>query len=228
MIAIDRALHFVILTLLAVAVFLIASHEAQLRSASTGCSPISREASQEARCRRATRGLIGKLDELFSLDRGTLQLVGVGLAGYAVLEAAEAVGLWFQRRWAEYLTFVVTTLLLPLEVYELTASISWFKVVALVVNVRSSYTCCSPSACSACEVEPPRISPSASATRGGRLSSEPPRARSPQTRRRAASRASRPRPRTGSPCEGSTRSIGSSSRGRSRSRSPASVMPLGR
>ena len=41
-------------------------------------------------------------------ERGTLRLVGAGLAGLAVLEAAEAVGLWFQRRWAEYLTFVVT------------------------------------------------------------------------------------------------------------------------
>jgi hypothetical protein len=45
------------------------------------------------------------------------------------------VGLWNQRRWAEYLTFIVTTLLIPLEIYELTATVSWFKVVALIVNL---------------------------------------------------------------------------------------------
>ena len=54
-IAVDRALHVVILTLLAVAVFLIASHEAQLRERFYRCSPTSRAASPGARCRRATR-----------------------------------------------------------------------------------------------------------------------------------------------------------------------------
>ena len=52
-----------------------------------------------------------------------------------MIEGVEAVGLWYQRRWAEYLTFVVTTALIPLEIYELTATVSWFKVVALIVNL---------------------------------------------------------------------------------------------
>ena len=52
-----------------------------------------------------------------------------------VYRGIEAVGLWYQRRWAEYLTFIVTTLLIPLEIYELTASVSWFKVVELIVNL---------------------------------------------------------------------------------------------
>lgn len=134
-IAIDRALHFLILTVLAVAVFLIASHEQQLRAdfyhvladvqGGVGGGPLQTD----------NHGLVGRLGELFSLKRGTLHLIGAGLAGLAVIEGAEAVGLWYQRRWAEYLTFVVTALLIPLEIYELTAHISWFKVVALVLNV---------------------------------------------------------------------------------------------
>jgi uncharacterized membrane protein (DUF2068 family) len=132
---VDRALHFVILSALAVAVFLIASHEQQLREdfyrvladiqGGVGGGPLQTE----------HHGLVGRLDELFSLKKGTLELVGAGLAGLAVIEVVEAVGLWYQRRWAEYLTFVVTTLLIPLEVYELTATVSWFKVVALIVNL---------------------------------------------------------------------------------------------
>ena len=47
----------------------------------------------------------------------------------------EAVGLWYQRRWAEYLTFVATTAFLPLEVLELTKQVSAFKVTALIVNL---------------------------------------------------------------------------------------------
>src|SRR5437588_19655 len=47
----------------------------------------------------------------------------------------KALGLWYQRRWAEYLTFVATTAFLPLEVLELTNQVSAFKVTALIVNL---------------------------------------------------------------------------------------------
>jgi uncharacterized membrane protein (DUF2068 family) len=134
-IAVDRALHFVILAALALAVVLIASHEQQLRAGfyrvmadiqgGVGGGPLQTD----------SNGLVGRLDELFSLRTGTLHLVAAGLAALAVIEGAEAVGLWYQQRWAEYLTFVVTTLLIPLEVYELTAYVSWFKVTALIVNL---------------------------------------------------------------------------------------------
>jgi uncharacterized membrane protein (DUF2068 family) len=134
-IAVDRALHFVILAALAVAVFLIASHEQQLRAGfyrvmadiqgGVGGGPLQTE----------HHGLVGRLDELFSLRRGTLHLIGIGIAVLAILEGAEAVGLWYQKRWAEYLTFIVTTALVPLEVYELTAYVSWFKLVALIANL---------------------------------------------------------------------------------------------
>ena len=56
------------------------------------------------------------------------------VAVYAVLEGVEAVGLWLQKRWAEYLTFIATTLLLPLEIYELT-KVSPLKVLTLIMNV---------------------------------------------------------------------------------------------
>ena len=134
-IAVDRALHFLILTVLAVAVFLIAQHEQQLREDFYRVLADIQGGVAGGPLQTSHKGLVGKLDELFSLKQGTLRLVGAGLVGLAVLEAAEAVGLWFQQRWAEYLTFVATALLLPLEVYELTASLSWFKVTALVVNL---------------------------------------------------------------------------------------------
>ena len=134
-IAVDRALHVVILAALAIAVFLIASHEAQLRERFYRLLADIQGGVAGGPLQTSHKGVIGKLDELFSLDRGTLHLVGAALAVYAVLEGAEAVGLWLQRRWAEYLTFVATSLLLPLEIYELTARVSWFKVVALTVNL---------------------------------------------------------------------------------------------
>ena len=32
-------------------------------------------------------------------------------------QGIEAVGLWYTKRWAEYLTFIATTILLPLETH---------------------------------------------------------------------------------------------------------------
>ena len=54
---------------------------------------------------------------------------------YAAVEGVEAVGLWYQRRWAEYLTFIVTASLLPVEVYELANRLSPLKILAFVINV---------------------------------------------------------------------------------------------
>src|SRR5205807_10206823 len=80
-------------------------------------------------------GLVHDFERLVTLQSGTIRIVAAAAAAYALLEGLEAVGLWFMKRWAEYLTFVATTALLPLEVYELTKTISPFKVVALVVNL---------------------------------------------------------------------------------------------
>jgi uncharacterized membrane protein (DUF2068 family) len=45
------------------------------------------------------------------------------------------VGLWRNKRWAEYLTFIATTALVPFEVYELSNGVSAFKLVALIINL---------------------------------------------------------------------------------------------
>jgi uncharacterized membrane protein (DUF2068 family) len=131
-IAIDRALHFVVLALLAVAVFLFAGHELRLRKffyrlvdAVQGTSSGPHHA----------HGLLGDVEHLLTLRSSTLYAVAGFAAAYAILEGVEAVGLWYQRRWAEYLTFIATTIFLPYEVYELTKSVSPFKVIAFVINI---------------------------------------------------------------------------------------------
>jgi hypothetical protein len=43
---------------------------------------------------------------MITTQQGTLIRIGIVVVAYAVLEGLEAVGLWFARRWAEYLTFV--------------------------------------------------------------------------------------------------------------------------
>jgi uncharacterized membrane protein (DUF2068 family) len=133
-IAIDRAIHFVVLVALAVAVFLFAAHEVRVRdffyrivNAVQGSSTGPAHASGH--------GFLHTLEHLFTLKSSTLYAVAAVAAIYAVLEGVEAVGLWYQKRWAEYLTFVATVAFIPYEIYELTRTVSPFKLVAFFLNV---------------------------------------------------------------------------------------------
>jgi uncharacterized membrane protein (DUF2068 family) len=134
-IAVDRALHFLVLGLLAVAVFLFASHQQQLHARFYRVLADLQLAIGGGPVQQNGHGLIHSLDLLFTLSTTKLRLAGAAIGAYALLEGAEAVGLWYQKRWAEYLTFIATTALLPLEVYELTNRVSPFKVIALIVNI---------------------------------------------------------------------------------------------
>jgi Predicted membrane protein len=66
---------------------------------------------------------------------GKLTLVGLASICYGLMFAVEGIGLWLEKRWAEYLTIVVTGLLIPIEVYELVRAVTPVRTFALVVNV---------------------------------------------------------------------------------------------
>ncbi len=133
LIAIDRAFHFVVLAALAVVILLFAANAAHLRE------PVFRALSdlESGLGGPAHRhhGVIDELRHVFSIERGTLTKIGIVVAIYAAIEGVEAVGLWFQKRWAEYLTFIATTAFIPFEVYEIVTKGSVLKVLTLIINV---------------------------------------------------------------------------------------------
>ncbi|MDT7743466.1 MAG: hypothetical protein QOE59_2544 [Actinomycetota bacterium] len=78
---------------------------------------------------------ISQVQGVLAGGAGPLWLVAIGLLVLVVLETTEGVGLWRATRWGEYLTFVMTTLLLVPEVLELTSSTSPGTIIGMVVNV---------------------------------------------------------------------------------------------
>lgn len=54
---------------------------------------------------------------------------------YAGLFLIEGIGLWLLKRWAEWFTIIITSSLIPVEVYEIYRHPSAVKVVVLAINV---------------------------------------------------------------------------------------------
>jgi uncharacterized membrane protein (DUF2068 family) len=134
LIAVDRAFHCVGLVLLGLVVLVFAADRRTLQS--TFYKVVADLQGGVASNRlHAAHGMWHELNLAFTTSSSHLHLVGAVLLGYGAVEGAEAVGLWYLRRWAEYLTFLVTASLLPLEVYELAGHATPFKAVAFVVNV---------------------------------------------------------------------------------------------
>ncbi|BCY11683.1 DUF2127 domain-containing protein [Actinoplanes sp. L3-i22] len=65
----------------------------------------------------------------------TLLWAGIALLVYGALQLTEGAGLWLLKRWGEYFALIATSLGLPIEIYELTERLTWFRVAALVINV---------------------------------------------------------------------------------------------
>ena len=132
LIAIDRAIHVIVLSILAIDLFTFAGHDAALhRDYVNIMNDLSGSNPGEAQL----RGVLGYLRKAFEYSPRHLIHLGLAVIAYAALEATEMVGLWYQKRWAEYLTLVAITALIPLEVYELVLGVSVFKVITFVINV---------------------------------------------------------------------------------------------
>ena len=75
------------------------------------------------------------LRRLLAVDPRSLMHVSLGALAYAALLVTEGVGLMLGAVWAEWLTIVATSALVPLELYELSRRVSAPRVLALAVNL---------------------------------------------------------------------------------------------
>lgn len=93
--------------------------------------------------RLAARFRFDPEDELFrsaiarlsGLSEKRLEVIGAGILFYGLLYSIEGVGLFLQKRWAEYLVVVTTSLLIPLEVYEVFKKAGSLRITVLLANV---------------------------------------------------------------------------------------------
>jgi uncharacterized membrane protein (DUF2068 family) len=79
--------------------------------------------------------LVRAIDRFLEIGHDHLRAIGVAATLYACVFAVEGWGLWREKRWAEYLTTIVTASLIPFELWELALHVTALKILALVANI---------------------------------------------------------------------------------------------
>jgi uncharacterized membrane protein (DUF2068 family) len=132
-IAVNRALHWFFLSLIGVVILVFSANRADMRDITMKL--IADLSGGTTASSVPNHGFLHEVTMLFSLQTHRLHVFAFIALIYGTVEGLEAVGLWFCKRWAEYLTFLVTASLLPLEVYELSHHVSPFKITAFIINI---------------------------------------------------------------------------------------------
>jgi uncharacterized membrane protein (DUF2068 family) len=135
LLAVERWIRFVVLSLLAAAVFKFDSSETSLQALFARQLPRFRSLAASFNYDLSKSPTLARVQSLLHSKHSTLHLVEAFLIGYALLELLEGIGLWSLKRWGEYVAAVATAVFLPLEIYELTKHVTYVKVTAFAINV---------------------------------------------------------------------------------------------
>jgi uncharacterized membrane protein (DUF2068 family) len=68
------------------------------------------------------------------LDDRLLRRIGAAVFIYAGLDLIEGIGLYLEKKWAEYMTLIITGSFLPWEVWEIIQRLTWIRAGLLAVN----------------------------------------------------------------------------------------------
>ncbi|MFF3582986.1 DUF2127 domain-containing protein [Streptomyces mirabilis] len=133
--AIERAVRGVFIVLVAAAVWKFSNSQDSVRRLFDENLDVFRPVFKHFHYDLDHSPVVGTIQKSFGYKHSTLALVAALLLAYALIELVEAGGLWYAKRWAEYLTVVATAAFLPLEIYELTEHVSYLKIATLVLNI---------------------------------------------------------------------------------------------
>lgn len=134
-VAIDRAVHCVTFGLVALAVGVLMLELGAVHQFATSLIRNLNHSIGEATQGPGGSWLDRELPKLADLQPRALRTVFAISVGYSLVEGAEAVGLWLEKRWAEYLTVLATAGFLPLEIHELTKRVTVLRIMTLLVNL---------------------------------------------------------------------------------------------
>ncbi len=134
-IAVDRAVHTIAFASVAVAALVLRWNLDAFRGWANGVVNALNSA-KNGNGGASTHGFIAALlTRLGHVQSHSLLVLAMFAGLYAIVSGVEAVGLWLEQRWAEYLTVLTTAGFLPLEIHELLQRVTFVRVGAFAVNI---------------------------------------------------------------------------------------------
>ncbi len=64
-----------------------------------------------------------------------IELAAAASFAYAALFMVEGIGLWMEKRWAEWLTIIATTSFIPFEIWEIVKKLTALRVALVMLNI---------------------------------------------------------------------------------------------
>src|ERR1700716_1322619 len=75
------------------------------------------------------------LEKAANLSPNKIKGLGIVSFIYAGLFLTEGIGLWLVKRWAEWFTVIITSSLVPVEVYEIYRRPTPIKILVIIINI---------------------------------------------------------------------------------------------
>lgn len=133
--AIERVIRFLLFGGVAYAIWQFGHSKDTIKDAFNRDLPIIKSTFDQLGFNINHSHLLLEFRKALHFSQGTLTLIAIGVALFAIVELVEGIGLWLSKRWGEYFAMVVTSLGLPYEIYDLTLKVTWTKVLLFVINL---------------------------------------------------------------------------------------------
>jgi uncharacterized membrane protein (DUF2068 family) len=75
------------------------------------------------------------IEKASNLSHAKVKALGIVSFIYAGLFLTEGIGLWLMKHWAEWFTIIITSSLVPVEIYELYRHPTATKILVLIINI---------------------------------------------------------------------------------------------
>ncbi|MFW0788969.1 DUF2127 domain-containing protein [Gordonia sp. CPCC 205333] len=135
LLAAERAIRGLLLLAAAFVVFQFRTSQGSVREKFDAELPLLRPLADQIGWNIDDSKLVTYIEKSFSLSTTTLTVVAALILAYAISQFVEATGLWLMKRWGEYFAVVVTSLFIPLEIYEIVEKVTALRICLLLVNV---------------------------------------------------------------------------------------------
>jgi uncharacterized membrane protein (DUF2068 family) len=133
--AVERFIRFLLFGGVAYAIWQFAHSKLAIQKAFNNDLPIIRSTLNQLGFNIDHSKLLIEFRTALHYSQGTLTLIAIGVALFAIVELVEGVGLWQSKRWGEYFAMVVTSLGLPYEIWDLNLGVTWTKLLLFAINL---------------------------------------------------------------------------------------------